>query len=82
MANAHATKNEIAKVCNSSSDWLKQTQKKLDTCTDAINSAKQHVNGLNELNEQVSWIFLFQCDTATQRIEIQKKNNNLALNLK
>lgn len=58
LAKAEATKNEIAKTCNSSSVWVQQTQKKLDKSSNAIQSGKQYVKALNEIDEQVSEFFL------------------------
>lgn len=54
---AEATRNEIAKTCNSMSDWAKQTQQKLDKTMGAAQMGKQHVENLKEIDEQVRQYF-------------------------
>lgn len=46
-------KNEIGKALNAESDWIPQTQKKLNDSMDAIQSNEQYIENSTEREEEV-----------------------------
>lgn len=54
LVQAETARNEMAEACNSTSDWMQQTQKKLEKSWDAIQLGKQYVKNLTDIDEQVS----------------------------